>query len=96
MSKSLGNKPGILLIGNFLSGKLGTRSVSEELSDHLRYKGWKVITVSNRVTRISRLYDMAFTTINCRDSYDVAAIEVLQWQRIHLGRMLKPVVKVAS
>jgi glycosyltransferase involved in cell wall biosynthesis len=69
-------KPGILLVGSFLSSLVITRSVCEELSERLSARGWNTIETSHKSGRLMRLIDMLFSTILHRKKYQVAYVEV--------------------
>ncbi len=66
----------VLLIGNFLSGSIGTRGVCEELAGRLTASGWSVLTTSSKPGRAARLADMLATVWTRRRDYDVAHIDV--------------------
>jgi glycosyltransferase involved in cell wall biosynthesis len=66
----------ILLVGNFLSSAVGTRSVCEELSLRLAAHGWKAIETSHKTGRFLRLADMVSSVITRRKEYQVAYVEV--------------------
>jgi glycosyltransferase involved in cell wall biosynthesis len=66
----------VLLVGNFLSGRVGTRAVVEELAVRLAESGWQVVTTSPQMGRISRMVDMVRTVWGRRSDYDVAQIDV--------------------
>ncbi len=70
------NKPGVLLVGNFLSSYIGTRSMGEELSLHLSKRGWRVIETSRQRQRFFRLVDMLASVISYRKKYQISYIEV--------------------
>jgi glycosyltransferase involved in cell wall biosynthesis len=65
-----------LVVGNFLSGTLGTRSVCEDLSIGLTSAGWTILTASNKPARLARMLDMITTAWNKRRSYVVAQVDV--------------------
>lgn len=69
-------KRSVLLIGNFLSLSVGTRSVCEDLADRLLGNGWAVSTSSHKPGRIPRLVDMCATVWKRRDHYAVAQVDV--------------------
>lgn len=69
-------QPHILIVGNFLSAKGGSRGVCEELAIRLPERGWPVITTSSRSNRFLRLFDMLWTAWRARKQYDVAQIDV--------------------
>lgn len=56
-----GLKPPVLLVGNFLSRHLATRTVGEELAARLAAAGWPVTRTSERRPRLPRLLDMQRT-----------------------------------
>lgn len=68
-------KPAILLVGTFFSQK-GHKSVGEDLADHLRERGWQIITTSAKVERIPRFLDILSSIWNRRNHYQVAQIDV--------------------
>jgi len=53
--------PRTLLVGNFLSRHLATRTVGEDLKDHLEAAGWPVAATSHRLPRLARLWGMQRT-----------------------------------
>src|SRR5689334_774859 len=67
---------GVLIVGNHLSGSLGTRWVCEELSSRLRSDGWSVTATSSQLNPVGRLGDMICTSIRARQRYQVANVEV--------------------
>lgn len=72
---SLGLKRGILFIGSFPS-RLGSRGISEALSEELTDAGFHVIVTSRANDRFSRLSDMIITTWKKRHSYSIAHVDV--------------------
>jgi glycosyltransferase involved in cell wall biosynthesis len=75
-SRLPGDKPGVLMIGNFLSGSVGVRCVCEDLADGLRSRGWRVFTASRAKSRVFRLLHMLATTWSRRSRYAVAQIDL--------------------
>jgi len=69
-------RPGILLVGSFLSDLTGTRSVGEELSLHLSQRGWKTFQTSSQPKRVLRLLDMLLSVFVNRHDYQLAYVEV--------------------
>src|SRR5438132_5878674 len=69
-------QPTLLVVGNFLSASMGTRSVCEDLSTRLAQAGWHVLTTSDKRRRLVRLLDMVSTAWRQRDTYDVALVDV--------------------
>lgn len=69
-------KSSVLLIGNFLSEKQGSRGVCEDLAIKLADDGWNVITTSEKKSRVFRLLDMLQTTWRHRHQYNVALVDV--------------------
>lgn len=69
-------KPPLLLVGNFLSGSIGTRGVGEDLSERLQARGWPVLTCSSRRGKAARMVDMLHTCWVQRHRYELAHIEV--------------------
>jgi glycosyltransferase involved in cell wall biosynthesis len=66
----------LLIVGNFLSQTLKTRSVCEDLADQLKNSGWPVITTSNKQPRVSRLWDMLSTIWKRRHDFELAQVDV--------------------
>lgn len=66
----------VLIVGNFLSGSLGTRGVCEDLSARLTSAGWRVLTTSDRPGRVARLLDMVSTAWRRRHAYSIAQVDV--------------------
>lgn len=67
-------RPPVLLVGNFLSRHLATRTVGEELAARLAASGWPVTSTSERRPRLPRLLDMQRTI--WRAGYAVAQVDV--------------------
>jgi len=70
------SRPGLLLIGNFLSGSIGNRAVCEDLAVALTSAGWPVVTTSSRLGRLARLLDFLLTIWRERAKYVVAHVDV--------------------
>jgi glycosyltransferase involved in cell wall biosynthesis len=66
----------VLLVGNFLSASISTRSVCEDLADRLESARWSVIRTSAYQNRVRRLADMLLTTWRNRHRYYVAQMDV--------------------
>lgn len=66
----------VLLVGNFLSEKQGSRGVCEDLAIKLTDDGWNVITTSDKKSRMFRLLDMLQTTWSHRHQYNIALVDV--------------------
>ena len=60
-AEGLVTRPPVLLVGNFLSRHVVTRTVGEELAARLAAAGWPVTSTSERLGRLSRLLDMQRT-----------------------------------
>lgn len=71
-----GKKRSVLLVGNFLSSTVGTRSVCEDLAVQLTQRGWSVVNTSDKPNRIARVVDMISTVWNKRRDYTVAQVDV--------------------
>ncbi|MEM9291351.1 MAG: glycosyltransferase family 4 protein [Acidobacteriota bacterium] len=69
-------RPGVLMVGNFLSRHGANPSVGEDLAHRLRELRWDVITTSHRRLRPWRLADMVITTLRRHRRYDVAQVDV--------------------
>jgi glycosyltransferase involved in cell wall biosynthesis len=69
-------KKSVILIGTFLSGKLGIRSPCEDLAKLLSHAGWKVLTASDKPQRLPRLGEMVAAVWRQRKDYEVAQVEV--------------------
>ena len=90
----------VLLIGNFLTQHGAARQVCEDLAPRLEADGWRVITVSSRSGRLSRLADMVLTITARRRDYGVALVDVFSgpsfvWAEaacLALAAMRKPIV----
>jgi glycosyltransferase involved in cell wall biosynthesis len=64
------------MVGNFLSSSGRTRQYCEELAERLAMGGWPVVTASQELNRVRRLYDMLSTALHKRSRYEVAYVEV--------------------
>ncbi len=69
------NQARILIVGNFLSKKVGLRTTCEDFARLLIKSGWSVIQTSRKASRISRVLDMVVTTWKYRTDYDFACID---------------------
>ncbi len=69
-------KPGILLVGNFLAGKGGSKQPCEEIALRLAARGWNVATTSGVRNRFGRMLDMLRTAWVRRRHYQIAVIDV--------------------
>jgi glycosyltransferase involved in cell wall biosynthesis len=69
-------RPGVLLVGNFLSGSGMSRGVCEDLAIRLREAGWLVRTTSSRPGRARRLLSMLWAVWACRRGYSVCQVDV--------------------
>ncbi len=67
---------GVLLVGNFLSGRGGSRGVCEDLAERLAASGLLVHTTSRRRRRTLRLADMLAAIALKRHAYAVAQVDV--------------------
>jgi glycosyltransferase involved in cell wall biosynthesis len=75
-SPSIRVGPAVLMVGNFLSSSIGTRSVCEDLAKNLSAEDWVIITTSDRRSRIRRLVNMAITVWSRRRDYVVGHVDV--------------------
>jgi glycosyltransferase involved in cell wall biosynthesis len=75
MTNIFSNKS-ILLVGSFLSTVQRSKSVGEELAEHLTGAGWRVIVTSRKKNRAARLIDMLSMTWINRNHYQAAYVEV--------------------
>jgi glycosyltransferase involved in cell wall biosynthesis len=66
----------ILMVGNFLSRSVSTRSVCEDLAERLESSGWTVLTTSDQVGKVGRLLDMLWSIWRWRHSFAVAQVDV--------------------
>jgi glycosyltransferase involved in cell wall biosynthesis len=71
-----GSRPGVLMVGNFLSATAGLHCACEDLAARLPQRGWRVIRTSDRPGRLARLADMAGTAWRERGRYSVAQVDV--------------------
>ncbi len=69
-------KTRILMLGNFLSGHGGNRSVSEDLADRLENRSYAVLRSSARRSRLGRFLARLATVVARRGQYDVAHVDV--------------------
>ncbi|MCI0614727.1 glycosyltransferase family 4 protein, partial [bacterium] len=66
----------ILIVGNFLSSSLGTRSVCEDFAERLKSSGWSVITASSKKGRVARISDIISTIWQKRNQFEIAQVDV--------------------
>jgi L-malate glycosyltransferase len=66
----------VLIVGNFLSSSIGTRSVCEDFAERLKSSGWSVTTASAKKRRVARLTDMISTIWSKRKQYEIAQVDV--------------------
>ena len=100
---TIDRKLGVLLVGNFLSGSVGTRGACEELALHLgELDRLRVLTTSDKPQRILRLVDMLATIWRRRSEFQVAQVDVysgpaFRWAEATCGalrRIGKPYILV--
>ncbi len=68
--------PGVLLVGNFLSGSGKNAQMCEQMAAALEVRGWPVVTTSTQTNRVARVADMVATTWRRRHDYSVAHVDV--------------------
>jgi glycosyltransferase involved in cell wall biosynthesis len=68
--------PGVLLIGNFFTGRSGTRVVGQDIAIALKTAGWSVVTASSYRGRVTRLLDFLLAVWLHRSRYHVAHVDV--------------------
>jgi len=66
----------ILMVGNFLSGAGGSRSIAEELAPRLGQRGWNVLLVSRKRNRLARFADMTLSAWLWRKRFSAAQVDV--------------------
>lgn len=71
---------GVLVVGNFLSASLGTRSVAEDLANYLKGQNFRITTTSSRLNVLHRIVDMVLTTYRSRQNYDIALIDTYNYR----------------
>lgn len=94
------SRPGVLIVGNFLSSHGSSRGVCEELAPRLAARNFQVVTTSSKQNRALRLAEMLSVIWNARHDYQVAQVDVYSgpaflWAEaaIHLLRALgKPFI----
>jgi glycosyltransferase involved in cell wall biosynthesis len=69
-------KPGLLMIGNFLSAGISHRWVCEDVAELLAERGWTVYRTSRRVNRPLRLAEMMLHPALWSAKYQVATVDV--------------------
>lgn len=75
-ASAAGTAPRVLIVGNFLSRRVSTRAVCEELADRLAADGWSVLRTSDRQARLPRLIGMQRSIWRFRERFDVAQVDV--------------------
>ena len=68
--------PSVLMVGNLLSGSVGTRRDRKRWRRGWPARGWRVWTTSTEKARLPRLVDMLRSCWRLRDRYDVAQVDV--------------------
>lgn len=86
----------VLLVGNFLSSAGMSRSVGEELAEHLKILGWQVITTSNKPKRVARLLDMIITTWRYRSHYSIAQVDVFSGPSFFWAEIVTELLRFAN
>jgi len=69
-------RPGLLIVGDFLSQSMALRFICEELAERLANGGWSVTTASSFAGRGTRFADMLATTWLRHRRYEVALVDV--------------------
>ena len=70
------DRAALLFVGAMLPSSAGVKSQDEEVARRLAAAGWKVSTVSHRVSRAGRVADMVFSIWSRRRHYGVACVSV--------------------
>jgi glycosyltransferase involved in cell wall biosynthesis len=73
---TLAERGSLLFVGTMLPSSAGTLSQDEEVARRLASAGWKVLTVSRRLSRLGRFADILFSIWKWRRRYDVACVSV--------------------
>ena len=66
----------LLFVGTMLPSSVGVRSQDEEIARRLALAGWKVLTVSHRLSRFGRVADILLSIWRWRHRYGVACVSV--------------------
>lgn len=66
----------ILFIGRYFLTLQGTPYINDELIRRLRRDGWKIQTSSKHKSRVLFLFDLAWTILSRRKSYQLAEVDV--------------------
>ncbi|MEP6602304.1 MAG: glycosyltransferase family 4 protein [Nitrospirota bacterium] len=86
----------VLIVGNFLSGSRITRFVCEDLASQLTASGWRVLTASAKLNRVSRLLDMVATAWRCRRQYAVGQVDVYSGASFFWAEVVSAVLRCAG
>lgn len=90
------NRKRILLVGNFLCSRNGTRSACEDLAERLETAGWSVLTTSHRLNPVQRLAGMISTAWNRRRDYDIAHVDVFSSRAFLWAEAVCQVLRLAG
>lgn len=85
--------PGLLLVGNHLSGSTMTRTVSEDLAVRLQELGYRLRCTSNKRRPSWRLLDMLLTAALARRHYRVALIDVFSGRAFRYAEAVSALVQ---
>src|ERR1700730_14014750 len=86
----------ILIVGNFLSAATRTRGVCEELADRLAKDRWEGLRTSRKVSRATRLVDMASTAWRERKRYEIAQVDVFSGNAFRWAEVVCWVLRQAA
>lgn len=72
----LSDRPALLFVGSMLPSSVGAKSQDEEVARRLALAGWRILTVSHRLSRVGRVVDILLSIWGWRRRYDVACVSV--------------------
>ncbi|HEX7580588.1 MAG TPA: glycosyltransferase family 4 protein [Thermoanaerobaculia bacterium] len=73
---SLPDRGALLFVGSMLPQSVGVKSQDQEVARRLASAGWRVLTVSHRLSRLGRVVDILLSIWKWRRRYDAACISV--------------------
>ena len=86
--------PRVFIAANFLSSAGGSRSVVEDLAEHMRAGGYRLVTASHHRGGLLRGAHMLATALLRRGSYDAAVVDLYSGRAFLIGEALSIVLKL--
>jgi glycosyltransferase involved in cell wall biosynthesis len=86
----------LLFIGNHFQTDRSNPNVTQSLMTHLRERGWKILSTSQKQNKAIRLLDMLFTIIRKRKVYQIAEVDIFSGLAFIWGELSVSLLKLIN